>query len=640
MYYYSVLFSLAINKGFIYESEFPIPLGMRVSVKFHNKPKIGIIFEEINNIKYIKNIKDIKPIGEVLDSKPVLSIELIKTINFASSYYLSQRGLILRNVLPANVFKNVPIDFDFDLRFQISEKFFFELNSQQKEIYENIDLNFFNVNLIFGITGSGKTEIFLHLIRDVIKSGKNALVLVPEITLTSQYQKIFEEKFLDTVAVYHSQFSQKQRFLEWLYYKRGKKRIMLGTRSASFMDLSNTGLIVVDEENDNSYKQENIPRYNAKDLLIYRAKQLNIPVILSSATPSVETYYKAQVKKKFNIFRLTQRINNCKLPKIEFAFDKKSLLSEQSLAAIENSINEKQMVAILVNRRGFAHFLVCSDCGHIFRCPNCNVSLVYHKKTKDLKCHFCESSFEIPKTCPVCSSLNIRDVGVGTQKMEEFLHQRFKNIKIERLDRDTTISKANAQNIVKKMLEGDIDIIIGTSMISKGYDIENIKLVIISNIESIFALPDFRVDEKIMSLIIQTAGRSGRKEQGKVIIEAKLPQRIVGFVQNTDYEGFLNEEIQVRNSLNYPPFSNIIRVISQNNSDQIAKGNIEKAAKILEQSKVSFLGPMKCPIEKIRNQYRYHIIIKSNSILKTLELIAKHLYDLPLNFDVDPVSFF
>lgn len=637
MNYYKVLFNIALNKSFTYKSEQEITVGSRVLVDFHNRKKVGIVFEKNSNTNIESNIKEIL---SVLDKKPIISEELIKTINFASYYYLSPKGLILKNAIPSVAFLQIPIDFEKNIKTHINIEKFFKLSEQQEDIYKKIDLKTFSVNLIFGITGSGKTEIFLHLIKDVIEKGKNALVLVPEIVLTNQYKRVFEEKFLDTVAIFHSRLTPKQRFMEWNQYRKQEKRVLLGTRSAAFVDLVNTGLIVVDEENDDSYKQENTPQYNAKDLLIYRAKQLNIPVILSSATPTVETYYKAAVTKKFNLFKLTERINNCKLPTIAFAKPDNKLLSAQSIDAIKNSLSKNQTCAILVNRRGFSHFLVCNDCGYIFRCPNCNVSLVYHKKTKDLKCHFCESSFDIPSKCPNCLSYNIKDIGIGTQKMEEFLRDYFGNINIQRLDRDTASSKKNAQNIVSSLLDGKIDIIVGTSMISKGYDIEKINLVIVSNIESIFALPDFRVDEKVVSLITQTAGRSGRKQQGSVIIESKLPTRLENFIINNDYESFLKEEIKIRKSLNYPPFSHIVRIISQQTNEKIAKDNIQKCADILQNSHISFLGPTKCPIDKIKNKYRYHIIIKSQDIFKTIDFIINNLYECELNFDVDPISFF
>lgn len=637
MNYYKVLFNIALNKSFTYKSEQEILVGSRVLVDFHNRKKVGIVFEKSSTTDIESNIKEIL---SVLDDKPIVSKELIKTINFASYYYLSPKGLILKNAIPSAAFLQIPIDFEKNIKAQINIEKFFKLNEQQEDIYKKIDLNTFSINLIFGITGSGKTEIFLHLIKDIMEKGKNALVLVPEIVLTNQYKRVFEEKFLDTVAIFHSRLTPKQRFMEWNQYRKQEKRVLLGTRSAAFVDLTNTGLIVVDEENDDSYKQENTPQYNAKDLLIYRAKQLNIPVILSSATPTVETYYKAAVTKKFNLFKLTERINNCKLPTIEFAKPDSKPLSAQSIDAIKNSLSKNQTCAILVNRRGFSHFLVCSDCGYIFRCPNCNVSLVYHKKTKDLKCHFCESSFDIPSKCPNCLSYNIKDIGIGTQKMEEFLRDYFGNINIQRLDRDTASSKKNAQNIVFSLLDGKIDIIVGTSMISKGYDIEKINLVIISNIESIFALPDFRVDEKVVSLITQTAGRSGRKQQGSVIIESKLPTRLENFIKNNDYESFLKEEIKIRKSLSYPPFSHIVRIISQQTNEKIAKDNIQKCADILQNNNLNFLGPTKCPIDKIKNKYRYHIIIKSQDIFKTIDFILNNLYNCELNFDVDPISFF
>ncbi len=636
MNYYSVLFNIALNKGFIYKSTLQIPIGTRVLVDFKNRKKIGVVFEQLSE----PNISDIKEIISVVDTKPILSKELINTINFASYYYLSPKGLILKNSLPSLAFSQTPIDFENNIKTHINYDKFLKLNEEQNEIYKSIELDKFSVNLIFGVTGSGKTEVFLHKILDVIEKGKNAIVLVPEIALTNQYKMVFEERFFDTVAVYHSKLTPKQKFLEWNLFRIQQKRVLLGTRSAAFVDLSNTGLIVVDEENDDSYKQENTPCYNAKDLLIYRAKQLNIPVILSSATPTVETYYKAAITRKFNLFKLTKRVNNCPLPTIEFATSDKEMLSDKSIKSIEQALSNNQTCAILVNRRGFAHYLICKDCGHIFRCPNCNVSLVYHKKTQDLKCHFCESSFSIPKQCPSCLSYNIKDIGVGTQKMEEFLLKKFPHLNIKRLDRDTASSKRYSQEVFSNLLDGKIDIIIGTSLISKGYDIEKINLVIISNIESIFAMPDFRVDEKALSLIMQTAGRSGRKQQGNVIIESKIPSRLEQFIKNNDYEGFLNEEIKIRKSLVYPPFSHLIRIISSHTKEKTAKEQIEKCASILQSNTVSFLGPTKCPIDKIKNRYRYHIIIKSLDIFKTLQIITNNLCEINLHFDIDPISFF
>ena len=640
MFFYEVLFPLALNRCFIYASENDIQIGTRVLTDFKNRKKIGIVWGKTDK----KPDYDIKNIDSVLDKRPIVGAKLKKTIEFTTNYYMSFLGLVLKSAFAKRVFE-IKQEIDTTKVFQkdLSITSGCKLNEEQQYIYDNIKKNEFNVNLIFGVTGSGKTEVYMKIMEDIIKSGKKAVVLVPEIVLTPQYIDVFSKRFsINSISIAHSRLTPLKRFENWLNFIKGKTSILIGTRSAVFADFEDVGIVIVDEENDESYKQENEPRYNAKDIAIYRAKQHNIPVILCSATPTLETYYKA-VENKFKLFRLKKRIKNIPLPKVSVVkIGKNEIFSQYTLDKIEETLNKNKTVAVLINRRGFSNYLVCADCGYVFLCPNCSVSLTYHKKTNNLKCHWCESTFDIPKRCEKCGGENIIDRGIGSQQAEEFLRKKFKKNDIERFDRDSVLTKKEFDRIVGKLQKGEIDILVGTQMLSKGHDISKIGLVVIANLEELFGTPDFRAKEKALSLVIQTAGRSGRQEEGNVIVQtACVENDLIQYIKIHDYESFLKREIQNRKALGYPPFGRLVRIIieSKNNAKAI------KTSKEIERSikdTLTYLGPARCPLFKLRNNYRYHILIKTQNIMKTIMLIKEKISDFneKVHFDVDPMSFF
>ncbi len=639
MFYYKVLLPLAIADGFVYQSDIDIRAGHRVLVDFKGNERIGVVWSKTQEPAYTT-----KPILRVLDEGSIISDELMECLKFFSFYYMTKIGMFLKSALPRKIFE---IRDGIDLskaktNLKIFPEKFFKLTEEQKKAVDNVDLSKFGVYLLFGVTGSGKTEVYLKLIEETVKLKKKAVVLVPEIALTPQYISIFSNRFSkEAISIIHSRLTKKEKFENWLKFKRSETSILIGTRSAVFASFEDVGLIVIDEENDESYKQENQPAYNAKDIAIYRAKKKNIPVILSSATPTVESLYKAK-EGKFKMIKLTKRVGSIELPEIKFVkVENDELLSKESIESIRSSLDKSETVALLVNRRGYSRYLVCEKCGYVFKCPNCSVSLVYHKESSSLKCHWCDSVFEIPKVCPNCGSLDLKDKGVGSQKFEEEVRKIFKDAKVQRFDRDVTLKKDSFKKIINDLHNGDIDILVGTQMLSKGHDVSKIGLVVITDFESLFSIPDFRAFEKGLSLIIQTAGRSGRKSKGSVIVQSLTPEtHLSEFIVNHDYCGFYEEEIVSRKIFNYPPFCRLIRIVSSSTKPEKSLKLIEDVYGVLKDEFV-VVGPSKCPIFKLRNKFRYHLIVKTTAILKTIDFLNKKIgMRNGIYFDVDPINFF
>ncbi len=639
MFFYHVLFPLAISKGFVYHSERELDLGTRVLVDFKGVERVGVVWSLADGVDY-----ETKPILEVLDNRPILDQEFLESLKFFSFYYMTHEGLFLKSALPKKVFEiKEPIDFSpLKPHYVLPQEHAFDLTDEQEMAIKSIKLDEFKVHLLFGVTGSGKTEVYLRIIEELLKLGKKSVVLVPEIALTPQYIKVFSDRFSkEAISIVHSRLTKKEKYENWLKFVRGETSILIGTRSAIFVSFENVGLVVVDEENDESYKQDNQPLYNAKDIAIYRAKKKGIPVILSSATPSLESLHKA-ITGKFNLIKLTKRVGSVELPEIRFVkLEEGKFLSDETIYAINQTLGRHETAAVLINRRGYARYLVCEKCGYVFRCPNCSISLVYHKESASLKCHWCDSVFDIPKTCPRCGSFDLADRGVGSQKIEEELKKIFPNAKIQRFDRDVTSKKGEFERIINDLHGGKIDILVGTQMLSKGHDVSKIGLVVIADFESLFSVPDFRAFEKGVSLIIQTAGRSGRKTRGSVIIQTLTPStHLSEFIINHDYYGFFDEEIKTREMFNYPPFCRLIRVVS-------SSVKVEKSLKLIEdvyrvvKDRFTVVGPSRCPVFKIRNKFRHHLIIKTNAVLKAIDFLNREISRRDgIYFDVDPISFF
>ncbi len=544
----------------------------------------------------------------------------------------------------------------------------FELTKQQSEIVNQVSANIseqkFIPYLLHGVTGSGKTQVYIELAKTAIKIKKAVLILVPEISLTPQITSRFFNNFGEKVTVIHSRMSIGERYDTWRGIVKGKYNIVIGPRSALFTPLENLGLIVVDEEHDQSYKQYDlIPKYNARDAAVLKAMFSNCPVILGSATPSLDSMFNSK-SGKYKLLELPERVDNAKLPNIKLVdviLEKKKnrmvgIFSKTLLEGIDTRLNKKESVIILQNRRGFSTQVYCDDCGEIDMCNDCSVSMVHHLNKNIMKCHYCGAVKPVPKACKVCGSISIKFFGVGTQRVEDELSYHFPNAKIERIDSDTIAKKGKLGLILNSFRKGEIDILVGTQIVSKGMDFANVTLVGVISAETSLWLPDFRADERTFQLLTQVAGRSGRsKEEGEVIIQTQNHKSFVlQKVLENDYNAFYQNEIMLRQQNQYPPFSRIAIVEVKNEDEQKAKQAVSDFHRRLMKfgDKLQVLPPNEAIISKIKGIYRFQIMIKSlkrvdpnGKILRNALMNAYVDYnqtsrfkDVKIYFDVDPQS--
>ncbi|MFN8671234.1 MAG: primosomal protein N' [Candidatus Sericytochromatia bacterium] len=546
--------------------------------------------------------------------------------------------------------------------YTVKNKSIFSLNTEQQKALDAFikirDSDNKNTNiLLHGVTGSGKTEVYMSCINYVLDEGKTAIVLVPEISLTPQTVSRFRQRFGDCIAVLHSSLNEGEKFDEWQRIKHGLAKIIIGARSAIFAPVENLGVIVIDEEHESSYKQDNNPRYNAKTVAIKRAELDNATIILGSATPSIETYYNSLNNTKYKLIELPNRVKNQIMPiiklvnmKDEFSEGNKGIFSRELKLAIEERLTKKEQIILFINRRGFSTFVMCRECGFCVKCQNCSVSMVYHNNPEILKCHYCGDTKNIPSSCPNCKSLNIRHFGVGTQKIETFAQKLFPNAKIARLDRDTTVNKDSHFEVLNNFSHGEYDILIGTQMVAKGLDFPNVTLVGVITADTSINLPDFRSSERTFQLITQVAGRSGRGDtKGEVIAQAySLEHLSIQTASKHDFLAFYKEEIVSRESLNYPPFSSLVNIIIANNNETDCKNDSKILANFLKKNKTSeiksILGPIPAGIPKIKGFFRYQILIKTNSLDDVRTLLKLSNKEINLNtytrlgIDIDPLN--
>ena len=519
--------------------------------------------------------------------------------------------------------------------------------------------------LLHGVTSSGKTEIYIDIVRQTLESGRSAIILLPEIALTPQIAGRFRAVFGETVALWHSKLTHATRAWTWKKICAGEFRVVIGARSAIFAPLKNLGLVVVDEEQEHSYKQDtNNPRYHARDVALMRGKIHKIPVLLASATPSLESYYN-HIQSKFKYLRLTKRYGGAKYPQVyivdmdqeqEESGKTGQILSGFLLDKIEERLQKKEQVILMQNRRGFSPIIRCGDCGVLETCPDCNVPMAYHRTGPALKCHYCGHSIDrIPANCRSCNSLNIRMFGTGTQKIETIIGETFSNASFERLDMDTSKTATALTSTISSFGSGDVDILIGTQMISKGLDFENVTLVGIINADTGMFLPDFRSGERLFQLIYQTAGRAGRrKKSGEVVIQTyNYDNQVIKYASSLDLKKYYNIILNERNDLNYPPFSWMAKLeisgTSKNKLQLVAK-NIRDNLKT-PYTGLEILGPVDCYYERLRNRFRMQIVLKS---YKTADSNGRKLHNyikknfpkgnyltnsgVKMTIDINPVS--
>lgn len=533
------------------------------------------------------------------------------------------------------------------------EKIKFNLNDEQQKVYEEISssINSNETFLLYGVTGSGKTNVYMKIIEEVISIGKTAILLVPEISLTPQIIKRFTSYF-SNIAVLHSGLSDGEKYDEWRKINEGKVNIVIGARSAIFAPLKNIGVIIIDEEHSQTYKQENNPRYNAIDIAKERCKYHNCPLVLGSATPLLESFARAK-KGVYKLLKLKNRYNNNSMPKVEIIdmnkeFKKASgYFSNILIDQIKETLERNEQVILFLNRRGYSSFLTCSSCGYVEKCPNCDISLTYHKSSNMLRCHYCGYATKRKELCPKCHE-EFKDYGIGTEKVEEELNKLITNAKTIRMDVDTTTTKNAHEKIINSFLEEKYNILIGTQMIAKGLDFPNVTLVGVLNADISLNFPDFRSSETTFSLLNQVLGRSGRgNKEGKVLIQTFNPEHYaITYTKNHDYLGFYNEEMKIRKTLKYPPYYYIcsIKIISKDYN--VASKNSYDISFYLKQNVKSeiILGPSVCNVFKLNNNYRFQIIIKYkdvNNILEYLTNIEHHYFnkkDVKVEIDFNPLK--
>ena len=592
-------------------------------------------------VKYLKVLKD----GEFKGEKQKQVFDYVKKNNLvlkaeANKISSSAVKTLINNGYLEEVEKEV---YRLDEEVEVEKKHY-DLTEEQAKVLESVKFGKFKPYLLHGVTGSGKTLVYIRLIEKVLKQGKEAILLVPEISLTPQVVDIFKKRFGKTIAILHSGLSNGEKYDEWRKIERKEVSIVIGARSAIFAPFTNLGIIIIDEEHSNTYKQDNVPRYNAIDVALRRGKTYNIPVVLGSATPSVESYTRAKAG-IYELLVMKNRVNK-KMPKV-YLVDMKDefkkgnrVFSDIFKEKMNDRLSKNEQVLVLLNRRGYSTVITCKECGFTHKCPNCDIPLTYHKNGNIMKCHYCD--YKVPRLleCPKCHSKNINSLGMGTEKLESLIKEEFKDAKVIRMDQDTTRNKGAHKRIIDDFKEGKYNVLVGTQMIAKGLDFPKVTLVCVVNGDATLNIPDFRSSERTYELLSQVAGRAGRdKLDGEVIIQGfNVSHYSIVYAKNNDYESFYDEEMKIRKVLKYPPYYNLCLIkVSGKNYDEV----YNEASKITTYLKSNLnnivLGPASASMPKINNIYYVQIIIKfknTKEILSYLEFIREH-YKKKINVDID-----
>jgi len=700
--------SLGKDKTFTYKlkDEMNVQPGIRVLVPFGRQKLEGFVL----NKRIKKDFDyEVKEILEVIDDSPVINEEMLELGKYLSKKTLSPLIMCLQTMLPAalKAKKNTLVNKKYETYLSVTEvipvlktdkqkeiynlilkepilkkkctdvsaytvksllqkgyikeekievyrlcektkieKNSLFLNEEQKNVIKEIDINFFKPYLLHGVTGSGKTLVYIKLIEKIINEGKEAILLVPEISLTPQVVNIFKKEFGDKVAILHSALSTGEKYDEWRKIERKEVSIVIGARSAIFAPFTNLGIIIIDEEHSSTYKQENTPKYSAIDVAIKRAKTYNIPVILGSATPSIESYTRA-TQGVYKLLEMKMRVNK-NMPKV-FLIDMKEefkkgnrIFSEVLKNKINEKLEKKEQVIILLNRRGFSTTITCKECGFTHKCPNCDIPLIYHKKINQMKCHYC--NYTVPKLlkCPSCSVDSLSSFGMGTERLEELISSEFPLAKTIRMDHDTTRSKEAHQKIIEKFKNEEFNVLVGTQMIAKGLDFSKVTLVGVISGDSSLNIPDFRSAERTFELLSQISGRAGRGSlKGEVIIQGfNMDHYSIVLASKNDYKNFYKEELTIRKKLKYPPFYNLCLIKLNGKDFNYIYNEGEKIVNYLRQmDNITVLGPSSGMIPKINNIYYLNIVIKYKNTKELYERLCfirdKYLETRKIRVDID-----
>ena len=664
MIFLDIVLNVPVNQAFTYsyiplENQKPenIPqIGKRAEVRFGNKKMTGFITKIYDSFPSHCAVppEKIKQVSKIVDSEPLITQELLETAIWVSKYYLCTIGEAVNSILPSARRESSEQSFSFDS--EISAGIKQNLSEEQKKAVNDIlahaEKNESSFHYLYGPTGSGKTEVFLQTAEQILKKNKGVIYLVPEISLTQQVVDSVVNRFGPQVAVLHSSLTQSQKLTQWKKILHREARIVIGARSAIFAPVPDLGMIIIDEEHDSSYKSGNTPRYHARQTAMYRASKLKIPLIMGSATPSVEAWHLMNCGKLLK-HTLSKRLAGGEKPAIKCINLNQSVMqgciSEELKNEIETTLKEKKQAILFLNRRGFTHFFRCSTCGFEMKCKNCSVSMTFHKSENRLRCHYCGWHILPPSSCPKCGSLDIGYSGFGTEFIEAETAQKFPNARIVRVDTDSVSKKGELQNKIDAFKKGEFDIMLGTQMVAKGLNFPNLKTVGIILADTALHLPDFRATERTFSLITQVAGRAGRFfPDGKVFVQTYNPEnQAISFACSANTEGFYDFEINQRKLLSFPPFSRLIRLVFRSSNQIKAQMTSEDAANLIENLKipgVEILGPSECPLSKISQNYRFQLILRGEKIVPLQNAVRKLLFDyrhpqeVYIECDVDPVS--
>lgn len=628
-----------------------IPVGIMKGAKAKKKKVIVLKNEDLSNIKNPDGYKKIVEFFKTNSGKYTKS-ELINEHSI-SQYKLNK------------LIENEVLSIEEESVFRYNDRVYNKDSAKTLTIeQENIIREYINSDdtmfLLKGVTGSGKTEVYMKLVERVLLEGKSAIILVPEIALTPQMIERFKGRFGVNVALFHSKLSDGERFDEWFRVKEGKAKVIVGARSAIFLPAKNLGLIIIDEEHENTYKSEQNPKYQTKEVAEYLSELKGCKVILGSATPSIETYYRA-LTGEMKLLELNSRVDNKPMPPMkvidmrnELKGGNKSLFSRELFIAIQERLKRKEQIILFLNRRGFSTFVSCRSCGYVFKCDECDISMTYHKNGL-LICHYCGKTKREARECPKCHSKYVKFFGAGTQRVEEEVKKYFNNVRILRMDVDTTRDKHSYERIYNTFKNGEADILIGTQMVSKGLDFKNVTLVGILAADMSINIPDYRAAERTFQIITQVAGRAGRGDkQGEVLIQTYTPQHYsLQYAVNYDYEGFYEKEFTVRAMMKYPPFGKLLLINGTSKKEDLLKNFMHKITMMIKPLvenclDIEILGPIPCMISKVKENYRWQIVIKgefdsyfSKNIKEILYDENKNVYnDIRISMDINPNNLF
>jgi primosomal protein N' (replication factor Y) (superfamily II helicase) len=660
----NVAVNAPLNTTLTYSSETEIPRGQPVVVPLGKRTATGVVIGTTATTDTPK--EKLKPIKSIHEEWPRLNENFVKWLEWLASYYQYPIGQVTDLAFPPLKKDGKQKKKALELKEATGKKH--NLNNEQAKCVQAIgSKDSFAVHLLFGVTGSGKTEVYLELFEKIVNEGKQGMFLVPEISLTPQLIHRFCERFGDAVSVIHSHLTPRERTKQWWEMVEGKKKILLGARSALFCPVQNLGMIVVDEEHEPSFKQDEKLKYHARDAAIMQAKLFNCPIILGSATPSMESWQNAK-SGKYQIHRMGNRVENRQMPEIQIVDLKKNpkdgkgnlpfWLSPILYKKMEETLGRREQVALFLNRRGSAQLILCPACGESQKCPNCSVTLTLHG-TKHLLCHYCDYHEVMNDKCTFCKNEEVKKIGLGTERVEEDIRYLFPNARIARADRDEIQSRTDLEDLITSIENRETDILIGTQMIAKGLDFKGLNLVGLVLADIGFNMPDFRASERSFQLILQVSGRAGRHvsaddQPGQVVVQTFNPEHLaVVHAQKNDYEGFAEKELGFRKALGYPPFGKLAAIRIKSNDKNIAERDAQQVlataqklqGKDAELNKLELLGPTEAPLSKLKGQYRYHLLVKGESPQQVQRMCASISQvdsilsnKTKLQIDIDPLS--